>query len=142
MSEGFVSLNNESDPVPITILRDTGATWSLLLQDTLPFSCESATGESILAQGIQGSFVNVPLHKIELKSDLVTGSVIVGIRPTLPVKGVSFLLGNDLAGSHVIADPHVIYRPSTCEGDTAADADLAELYPSCVVTRALKKNST
>ena len=75
VSEGFVSLDNESDAVPIRILRDTGATQSLMLQDTLPFSHESATGESVLAQGIEGTFVHVPLHRIYLKSDLITGSV-------------------------------------------------------------------
>ena len=39
--------------------------------------------------------MNVRLHKVNLVSDLVTGSVVVGTRPTLPIKGVSLLLGND-----------------------------------------------
>ena len=32
----------------------------------------------------------------------------VGTRPTLSIKGVSLLLGNDLAGGKVVADPKVI----------------------------------
>jgi hypothetical protein len=39
---------------------------------------------------------NVPLHRIYLKSDLITGPVIVGVRHNLPFEGVSLLLGNDL----------------------------------------------
>ena len=31
--------------------------------------------------------MRVPLHQIHLKSDLVSGPVVVGERPTLPVKG-------------------------------------------------------
>ena len=42
--------------------------------------------------------MSVPLHGVYLKCDLVTGPVIVGIRPSLPVQGVSLILGNDLAG--------------------------------------------
>ena len=56
----------------------------------------TSTGESVIAQGIEGGCVNVQLHKVNLMSDLVTGSVVVGTRPTLPIKGVSLLLGNDL----------------------------------------------
>jgi hypothetical protein len=44
---------------------------------------------------------NVPLHRIYLKSDLVTGPVIVGVRHNLPFEGDSLLLGNDLAGKKV-----------------------------------------
>ena len=55
--------------------------------------------------------MNVPLHKVNLVSDLVTGSVAVGTRPTLSIKGVSLLLGNDLAGGKVVADPKVTSKP-------------------------------
>ena len=60
----------------------------------MPLSVSTSTGEIINAQGIEGGCVNVPLHKVNLVSDLVTGSVVVGTRPTLPIKGVSLLLGN------------------------------------------------
>ena len=49
----------------------------------------TSTGESVVAQGIEGGCVNVPSHKVNLVSDLVTGSVVVCTRPTLPIKGVS-----------------------------------------------------
>ena len=51
--------------------------------------------------------INVPLHNINLKSDLVSGSVKVGGRHKIPVKCVSNMLGNDLAGVKVYPDPIV-----------------------------------
>ena len=89
------------------ILRGTGVTQSLLLEGVLPLSVSTYTGESVIAQGIERGCVNVPLHKVNLVSDLVTGSVVVGTRPTLPIKDVSLLLENDLAGGKVAADPKV-----------------------------------
>ena len=81
LSDGFVSLNSESAlSTPIKILRDTGASQSLILTDTLPLSEETSTGTSVLIQGVECGFVNVPLHNIYLSSDLVTGLVAVGIR--------------------------------------------------------------
>ena len=93
VSEGFVSLESSSSQVPIKILRDTGATQSLLLEGVLLLSVSTSTGESVIGQGIEGGCVNVPLHKVNLVSDLVTGSVVVGTRPTLPIKWGIFVVG-------------------------------------------------
>ena len=73
-----------SDPTPIKILRDTGASQSLLLSDTLSFSEESSVGASVLIREINCSeYGPVPLHTAYLKSNLVTGPVNVGIQPSL-----------------------------------------------------------
>ena len=65
LSEGFVSLTSDSaQSTPIKILRDTGASQSLILADTLPFSEKTSTGTSVLIQGVECGFVNVPLHNI------------------------------------------------------------------------------
>ena len=45
MSDGFVSLDENSNRVPIKILRDTGATQSLLLEGILPLGESTSTGE-------------------------------------------------------------------------------------------------
>ena len=103
ISEGYVSLGNGHD-VPIYILRDTRATQSLLVEGILPLSEETATGAQVLIQGVELGIVSVPLHSIHLKSDLVSGEVVVGLRPTLPIEGVSLILGNDLAGEKVIPE--------------------------------------
>ena len=94
-SDGFVSLNSDfAQSTPITILRDTGVSQSLILADILPFSEKTSSRTSVLIQGEECGFVNVPLHNFYLFSDLVNGPVAVGIRQTLPFKGVHLLLGN------------------------------------------------
>jgi hypothetical protein len=41
--------------------------------------------------------MEAPLYNVELESDLIYGAA-VGVSSRLLVKGVSFILGNDLAG--------------------------------------------
>ena len=85
LSDGFVSLNSAYvQSSPIKILRDTGASQSLILIDTLPFSEKTSSGTSVLMQSVACGFVNVPLQNIYLFSDLA-----VGIRPSLPFQRCS-----------------------------------------------------
>ncbi|XP_077863555.1 uncharacterized protein LOC144347604 [Saccoglossus kowalevskii] len=90
---------------------------------------------SVLVQGIGGGYESVPLYNVKLKSDLVTGDVIVGVVKSLPIEGVTFLLGNDLAGGKVIVLPVVSCKPVVND----KTEELLELYPgifpACVVTR-------
>ena len=86
--ECFVFLVSSYSQVPIKILRDTGTTQSLLLEGVLTLFVSTSSVESVIAQGIEGGCVNVPLHKVNLETYLVSGSVVVGTRPTLPIKGV------------------------------------------------------
>ena len=73
-----MSLSSDfAQSTPITILRDTGASQSLILADTLPFSEKASSGTSVLIQGVECGFVNVPLHNIYLFSDLVKGPVLL-----------------------------------------------------------------
>ena len=112
LSDGFVSVNSDfAKYAPITILRDTGASQFLILTDTLPFSEKTSSGTSVRIQGVECGFVNVPLYNIYLSSDLVNSPVAVGIRQTLPFKGVHLLIGNDLAGDKVVVNPHVTDTP-------------------------------
>jgi len=85
VSQGTVSLASGEES-PVTILRDTGASQSLILADVLPFSVHSATGTSVLLQGVEISTMSVPLHKIILKCNLVNGPVVVGVRPSYRCK--------------------------------------------------------
>ena len=142
LSDGFVSLNSDfAQSTPITILRDTGASQSLILADTLPFSGKTSSGTSVLIQGVECGFVNVPLHNIYLSSDLVKGPVAVGIRQTLPFKGVHLLLGNDLAGDKVVVNPLVTDTPCMDQSPDPIEQELPDLYPSCAVTRAMAKKA-
>ena len=142
LSDGFVSLNSDyAQSTPIKILRDTGASQSLILADTLPFSEKTSSGTSVLIQGVECGFVNVPLHNIYLSSDLVTCLVAVGIRPSLPFKGVHLLLGNDLAGDKVVVNPLLTTIPCLDQPPDPIEQEIPDLYPSCAVTRAMAKRA-
>ena len=136
LSQGFVSVNGSSDVKPVEILRDTGAAQSLLLESVLPLSERTSTDKSVLLQSVELGIIDVPLHRIYLKSDLITGPVIVGVRPTLPVQGVSLLLGNDLAGGKVVPDPIVCEKLTS---DVASEDENDDLYPACAVTRSMTR---
>ena len=142
ISDGSVSLNSDfAQSTPIKILRDTGASQSLILADTLPFSEKTSSGTSVLIQGVECGFINVPLHNIYLSSDLVTGLVAVGIRPSLPFKGVHLLLGNDLARDNVVVDPLLTSTPCLDQPPDPIEQENPDLYPSCAVTRAMAKKA-
>ena len=111
LSQGYVCLPGSASKTPITILRDTGANQSLLLESTVPLT-ETFTGTEVLIQGVELEPIKVPLHEVELQSDIVTGLVRVGVRPSLPVEGISLILGNDLAGGRVTANPCVTIQPT------------------------------
>ena len=132
----------EATKTPINVLRDTGASQSLLLQGVVETGPKSYTGKSVVITGVEGGGLSIPLHQVTLDSDLVTGEVIVGIAPTLPVTGIHLLLGNDLAGDKVVTDPVVSESPvvPNSEAEQLED-DFPGVFPSCVVTRSMAKNA-
>ena len=53
----MVLLNNDcAQSTPINILRDSGASQSLILADALPFSEKTSSGTSVLIQGVECGF--------------------------------------------------------------------------------------
>lgn len=54
------------------------------------------------------------------------------------MKGISLILGNDLAGDKVIVDPHVSEVPCK-EAEWERGKQIDGLFPSCAVTRAMTK---
>ncbi len=140
MMDGFVSLvGNANSRKPVRALCDTGAAQSFILEGILPLSDESSIGSSVLVQGFEMGFVNVPLHEIEIESSLVTGRVVVGVRPCLPVRDVTCILGNDLAGGKVFASPEVINVPLPCATPDELAQKYPEVFPLCAVTRAMSQ---
>ena len=65
----------------------------------------------------------------------------VGIRPSLPLKGVHLLLGNDLAGDKVVVNPLLTYIPFIDLLTDPVEQEIPDLYPSCAVTRAMAKKA-
>ena len=108
---------------------------------TLPFSEKTSSGTSVLIQGVECGFVNVPLPNIYLSPDLVKGPVAVGIRQTLPFKGVHLLLGNGLAGDKVVVNTLVTDIPCMDQSPDPIEQELPDLYPSCAVIRAKAKKA-
>lgn len=76
----------------------------------------------------------MPLHSVHLQC----GFVKVGVRASLPVKGVTFILGNDLAGGKVIPVVEVVDKPDCfIATDDIADK-YPEVFPANVATRTQK----
>ena len=140
ISKGFVSLVNDKDTRrPITILRDTAASRSVILENILPFSAGSSVGCSMSVTGIECNPIEVPLHEIYLESGFVTGKVKVGIRPTLPAQGIVLLLGNDLGGKQVFPEIKLVKRPIDKDEAQHLKDEIPGLFPACAVTRAMSK---
>ena len=143
IQNGFVSLSDDfSEAKPIRILRDTGSAQSIMLESTLPFSDSTYSGAKVLLKGVDtipGSYPSAPLHQVYLSFNHVNGPVTVGIQSSLPVNGIDFLLGNDLAGDKVIVNPLVTDTPCICQPLDPVEIEVPNLDPPCVVTRASKK---
>lgn len=101
-----------------------------------------ATGESVIIHGIGGRYINVPIHRISLDSNIVRGLVEVGVVDSLPMKGISMLLGNDLAGERVVPHPRVMVEPNTSENTEMIEEQYPGIFPACAVTRAQSAKRT
>ena len=124
---------------PVTILRDTGAIQSLMLSDVLTLSDKTDTCTRMLIQGVEMGCVSAPLHNVNLISDISSGPVTVAVRPSLPVEGVTFILGNDIAGEKVMTYPKVTAVPSgDCDTENL-DVICPGIFPGCAVTRSMSK---
>ena len=61
--------------VSIKMLRDTGASQTLLREGTIPVSDKTFTGCNVPLGGIGDAMCSVPLHKVYFTSQLVSGLV-------------------------------------------------------------------
>ena len=139
ISEGVVSLvGDENSSQKVKILRDTGATQSLMLDSVLPLTENSFTGANVLISGVEMGVLEVPLHEVNIKSSLINGNIVIGTRPSLPVEGISLILGNDLAGERVMVDPRVVEKPRDDEETERLAEKFPGIFPASVVTRSMK----
>ena len=136
-----VSLSTtQLQPIPIKILRDTGASQSLILTNTLSLSKQSYSGTNILFKGVHSSeYSPIPLHNIKLQSDLVSGDVQIGIIDSLPFDGIQLILGKDLAGEKVRVNPILSNTPCSEYIPNTTEQEIPNLSPSCAVTRGISK---
>ena len=139
ISEGVVSLvGDKSSSQKVKILRDTGAPQSLMLDSVLPLTENSFTGANVLISGVEMGILEAPIHEVNIKSNLRNGNIVIGMRPSLPVEGISLILGNDLAGEKVMVDPRVVEKPRDDEKTERLAETFLGIFPASVVTRLLK----
>ena len=139
ISEGVVSLvGDENSSQKVKILRDTGATQSLMLDSVLPLTENSFTGANVLIPGVEMGVLEVPLHEVNIKSSLINGNIVIGMRPSSPVEGISLILGNDLAGKKLMVDPRVVEKPRDDEETERLAEKFPGIFPASVVTRSMK----
>lgn len=135
--DAYVSLLGSEERVPIKLLRDTGAKHSFIVSTVLPFSKATETGECVLMHGMELGVIPVPRHTVMLDCTFVCGPVVVGVRPALPLSGVSLILGNDLVGSTVWPVSPLPVVTSDPRSVSPVDGELpADIFPACVMTRA------
>ena len=132
------SLHGTVDGRPITVLRDTGASQSLILSSVLS-DTKSSTGLFVSLAGVGGGRLRAPLYRVDLTCDLMTRSgCLVAALDELPIDGVHMLLGNDLAGSRVVPEPIMSATPA-CDLKTEVLNSELYLFPACAVTRSMSK---
>lgn len=127
-----VALSEDSDFEQILMLRDTGASQSLILDSTLPFSANSYTGSNVLVRRVELGYISVLLHSIYLKSNLVASFVNIGVRSQLHFRGVSMILGNYLAEGKVFPSPIVSEEPDW--GSQNGLLQFSSTFPASAIT--------
>lgn len=108
---------------------------SFIVAGRLPLSDDTFCGSNVIIQGIEMSCVHVPLHRVHLQSELCTGFVRVAVRPSLPVQGIDFILGNDLAGGKMMPVLEVVGKPEVFCQLEALSNTYPGVFPACAVTR-------
>nr|XP_054753966.1 uncharacterized protein LOC129259729 [Lytechinus pictus] len=136
ISDGTVKFTVDGEEFPVVILRDTGSVQTLLIADESSLESCCFTGMRVLIQDVNEGFKSVPLYDVELCSGLVSGRVTVGIVSRLPMKGITMLLGNDLAGGKVQPSTVLSDMPVVDSKTEALKTAIPGIFPSCAVTRA------
>uniref|UniRef100_A0A1A7XKF8 Gypsy retrotransposon integrase 1 n=1 Tax=Iconisemion striatum TaxID=60296 RepID=A0A1A7XKF8_9TELE len=135
---GDVSLcegTDENTPVKVKILRDTGASQTLIKEGVLPFSPNSSAGFSVLLTGIELGSFSSPVHQVKLNCPVVSGMVQIAVCKELPIAGIDVLLGNDLARGRVVPQLELLQKPVLQNSEEFE----SNIYPACVLTRAQRK---
>ncbi|XP_076056339.1 uncharacterized protein LOC143034289 [Oratosquilla oratoria] len=137
--QGKVSLHKGGPNYPVTILRDTGAAQSILLSDVIPNISNAFTGEKVLLSDLT-SQTSYPLAEVYLECAFLTSQVQVAVRHgSLPIHGIKFLLGNDLADTLIVPPPRAVGEPLPASPTLELDESCPHLFPACAVTRSQSK---
>ena len=108
-----------------------------MLDSVLPLTENSFTGVYVLISKVEMGVLEVPLQEVNNKSNLINGNIVIGMRPSLPVEGISLILGNYLAGEKVLVDPRVVEKPRDDEKTKKLVEKFPGIYAASVVTRSM-----
>lgn len=139
--DGFVSLNdNPGDQRPVRILQDTACSQTVMLSSILPFSNLSACSYNTELRGVEMGRMLKPIHKVCIKSRLVSGCFPVAVSAELPIRGVDVPLRNNVAGRKVtpalkVLDSPVVVETDRLDASYTPPLKITHLYPACTVTR-------
>ncbi|XP_059826045.1 uncharacterized protein LOC132394200 [Hypanus sabinus] len=89
----------------------------------------------VAVKGIGKGTETVPLHRIILNCELVSGPVEMGVRSEFPRTDADVLLGNDLAGGKVWSAMKL-----TRQQVEAPPLD-PKIYPACAITRSMSRKA-
>ena len=95
VSDGQIANVDDTGTRKINVLRDTGATQTLIERKMLPRGRNSYTGKSVAVRGIENRILIAPIHKIRLNCKWRSGIIDVAVVERIPMEKISLLLGND-----------------------------------------------
>ena len=97
VSAGSVGLNADmKGSRRVTVLRDSGACQSCILESSLPDDFAFEGSEYVLLGGFPESVSSWPLHSMYVKCPYFSGLCKLAVVKSFPVNGVDVVIGNDL----------------------------------------------
>ncbi|KAG7165014.1 putative SCAN domain-containing protein-like 7, partial [Homarus americanus] len=139
-SPGSLALDQFSQPISVKLLRDTGSALSLVTKEAAPFLDSCYTGSWVLVNGLTGGS-RIPLCQVYLRSSIKSGYVTLGVVDSLPVEGVSLLIGNDLVGDMMFPIVVISSCPTAENNTVQLEVDFPGLFPACAVTRSMSRST-
>ena len=152
---GYISTKNGSTKTPVKVLRDTGATHTLLRACAVPELRHHHTGETLVVKGV-GGVIETPVVHIKLQVLGKSRHVSVCLVEELPASEVDVLLGNDV-GRGVLGSPfraeedentcgiengNIVYPACCSEWENTLYTEERVGAEAAVVTRAMSKRDT
>ncbi len=139
ISQGRIGAVGSNELRPVLVYRDTGSFQTLVTRDSLVRPDKSDTGQRVIIRAVNGSTESIPLHRVKIETDFVSGEVTVGVMDRLPLKNVQILLGSDLAHtccSSVRSPPVLLTMVPSLVGQEEAST---HVFPMCVTTRSMTR---
>ena len=135
ISKDVIHALGSSGLISITILWDTGANQSLLLENRLSQLVVTCASAVTLIQVVELKTVGVPLHIVMLNCDFISGIIMVGVWHSLPIKKLTSSLGNGLMEEKATAIPYMLNSLVEVQSNTIE----VIAYPTYAITRAMAK---